>query len=137
MLGAALLLTGLMLIPGCAPTPENGNTLKAEAVATAYVARFRDDNHETPDTSDVGAFFLRSGCLVFVSDGGTSYLPVFPRATQLVRSGDGGWQLLVGGKAVVEGRHYRVKGGEGQYSWLDPAVPPGCPARQFLVGEVR
>ena len=107
-----------------------------ESSAPPYVARFRDDKHETPDTSDVGTFHIRSGCVVFVSDSGTSYLPVFPRSTELLRSG-GGWRLQVGGKAVTEGRSYGVVGGAGQYGWVDPAPPPGCPSQQFLVRGVK
>jgi hypothetical protein len=129
------LLASAAFCGSCAPAPDNGNALRGEAAATPYMARFHDDSFPTPDTSEIGAFFIRSGCLVFVSADGTSYLAVLPKDAELTPSAEGGWQLIVGGKPVAEGRNYRVKGGEGQYGI--PVRPPACPNKQFLVGEIR
>jgi hypothetical protein len=132
----ALLPVAIAVASGCTQTSETNDGIAVEADVPPYVARFRTDGNETPDTNDVGAFFIRSGCLVFVSDSGTSYLPVLPRSAELVRSA-GGWRLQVGGKSVSEGRNYQVAGGEGQYGPVDPKPPATCPSKQFLVREIR
>lgn len=129
-------MAAMTLASACTQTSETNDGISVEADVPPYVARFRADGYETPDTSDVGAFFVRSRCLVFVSESGTSYLPILPKSAHFVRSGRD-WRLQVGGTTVSEGRNYQVAGGEGQYGPVDPEPPPTCPSKQFLVREIR
>jgi hypothetical protein len=130
----AFLVPTLALLAACQPEestadarPETGND------TGYYAAKVRSDEFPTPDTGDVGRFRIEQDCLVFVSERGERYLPVFPIDTRFGPvAPDAPFAVLTGQEIHVE-RAYTVKGGAGEYG-LDPPPPPECPDEHFLVG---
>jgi hypothetical protein len=74
-----------------------------------YVARFAELNYPVPDIFSEGVFHVVDGCLVFRSDG-IAHSAILQRNTEAKPFGRGKPLLVSKGKAVVEGRRYKVRG---------------------------
>ena len=67
-----------------------------------YAAKARSDEFPTPDTGDIGRFRIEQGCLIFVSDRGERYLPVFPIDTRFgAIAPDAPFAVLTAGEGTV------------------------------------
>lgn len=118
--------------------PDEGATATAQRGERAgdlgyYAAKARSDEFPTPDTGSGGRFRVEAGCLIFVSDQGARYLPVFPIDTRFEPASRDGPVAVVKGSEIHLQRPYTVKGGGSEYR-LVPPPPPECPVDQFLVG---
>jgi hypothetical protein len=132
-------LFAAVLVPLAACSqPDEGATADAQRGGPSehlgyYAAKARSDEYPTPDTGDVGVFRVERGCLIFVSERGERYLPVFPIDTRFEAIVPGDPFAILTGQEIHVERPYTVKGGAGEYG-LDPPSPPECPDEHFLVG---
>jgi hypothetical protein len=118
--------------------PDEGATTDAQRTAPGdhlgyYAAKARSAEFPTPDTGSDGRFQVEQGCLIFVSDQGARYLPIFPIDTRFEPAAGGGPVAVVKGSEIHLQRSYTVKGGGSEYRLASPP-PPECPVDQFLVG---
>lgn len=100
-----------------------------------YAAKARSSEFVTPDTGSYGKFRVEKNCLIFVSEQGLRFLPVFPADTRFASTLGKGVIATVKGREIHPDRTYSVKGGTSQYG-LAPPPPETCPSNHFLVGRL-
>jgi hypothetical protein len=115
--------------------PEQGSEAGGPQAQPFYAAKARSSEFLTPDTGSYGKFRVEKNCLIFVSEQGLRFLPVFPADTSFASTPGKGAIATVKGREIHSDRTYSVKGGTSQYGLASPP-PETCPSTHFLVGRL-
>ncbi len=123
----------LLGLAGACSAPDQGAKAGGGQGQAFYAARARSAEFPTPDTGSDGRFRIEKNCLIFVTDEGLRFLPVFPADTRFASAPGEGAIAILKAREIHLDRSYSVKGGTSEYGLASPP-PESCPATQFLIG---
>ncbi|HEY0013974.1 MAG TPA: hypothetical protein VGB79_14120 [Allosphingosinicella sp.] len=130
VLFASLSLAACSVEPGPEEAPQ--------ALATSFknIAIIDRPDWPTPDSFATGRLIIDGPCLLFETDEGTRFNPIFPARTTLRRDTAGRLAVSIRGRTIAQGETVTVKGGSGEYGRVG-SLDPSCADRNFIIGGLR